>query len=544
MQTYDFLKFANRRILLGFCTALLWAPAFAAPPEFITYTVNEGDTLESIGQRFLAKPENWREIQKINKVPGITTMPVGMRLTIPARLLRQINLSAKITSAIGMVVADGRILDEKDIGGTLDAGSRVQTGPSGKLTVRMPDGSRLRVGPNSNLVLSTLHSYPESPSQAVDVTLTKGRVESEVESQKGTAARYRITTPTGVIGVRGTEFRVATTEDAQSSQAEVIKGRVNVANRTRARDISAGFGVQLAAAKGKELGDTVALPAQPDLVALPKEIGNLIARFALPKLSHGEHYRAIVSHAANPDAVEFEGLLDEPILRVPNLQDGDYVLRVRTIASNGMEGLDAEHSFKIKAHPEAPFLMGPTPNAKAAEGDIRFAWANVPEAATYRFQASNSEDFSKLLLDQDALTETEFKLALEAGSVYWRVASKRANGDQGPWSPVSLLQVRPLPSLTGEPETKEGQLQLRWMGDPEVKYEYAFARDAMFKDILSEGKLEKPEVSLPIPEPDKYYLRIRSIEPDGFISPWTQPQKIFVPADFPWLLFAIPFLAL
>ena len=503
---------------------------FAQTPAHVMYTVSEGDTLEGIAHRLLKKVDDWKALVDLNKISDPMLLPVDTKLRIPVNLLKPIPLEATTVAPVGVVIVDGVLIDKQPI--ALTAGSHIQTGQNGKVSVKMPDGSRLRIGPDADVRVETLQTYAHTPSQDVNLVLKKGRVESEVASQRGPAARYRITTPTGVIGVRGTVFRVAAAEDSGDSIAEVAKGEVAVAGGGASKNLQTGYALKLE--RGRPLGVPLTMPLSPDVKNLPNVVTTPIVRFTLPPLNLGERYRAVISRASNEDEIFVNEVLGGVILRATELEDGQYVLRLRKIGASGIEGLDAEHAFRLAARPEAPFLLGPQENGKVSEGAVRFVWAYVDGVESYHVQVSDQEDFSSLLGEKKAVTVNETELDLPVGAYFWRVASVRSDGFQGPWSVASRIQVRPLPGLAQEPLADNGMLTLRWAGEPGVKYDYEFASDSKFMDILAKGSLEKAEFSIPLPAPEGYYLRLRSIEPDGFVSPWTQPQRVYVPAGFPW----------
>ncbi|MEQ1529607.1 MAG: hypothetical protein ABL925_09840, partial [Methylococcales bacterium] len=85
------------------------------------------------------------------------------------------------------------------------------------------------------------------------------------------------------------------------------------------------------------------------------------------------------------------------------------------------------------------------------------------------------------------------------------------------------------------------------------KYQFQIAKDELFKDILIDQQVPQPQLSIPpqpqlsIPPqpPGTYYVRIRSIDGDGFIGPFSQAQVLEIPEGglYYWLLL-LPLLAL
>ena len=98
-------------------------------------------------------------------------------------------------------------------GGGLMEGDRVVTGPKGAAAVTLNDGTVLSVGPNSSLDLT--HYVFDSTSQ--NGSLLLNLVQGTVRMVTGIMGRtnpdlIKLTTPTSVVGVRGTDFIVEATQ--------------------------------------------------------------------------------------------------------------------------------------------------------------------------------------------------------------------------------------------------------------------------------------------------------------------------------------------
>ncbi len=97
-------------------------------------------------------------------------------------------------------------------------------------TVRMPDGSTLRIYPDSRIVL-----LDESGSWRDFLHVFLGNVQVQIERLSGRPNPKTMTTPTAVISVRGTIFSVAV-DRSGDTQVGVAKGLVSVANQLHPRD--------------------------------------------------------------------------------------------------------------------------------------------------------------------------------------------------------------------------------------------------------------------------------------------------------------------
>ncbi|WP_408003998.1 FecR family protein [Pseudomonas frederiksbergensis] len=107
-------------------------------------------------------------------------------------------------------------------GMTVDEQEGVKTSPSAFVSLSLGDGSRI-VLPSSSQVTLRLNEELVVPQ----VILEQGQVESYVIKRASDYDRFQIVTPVGVLGVRGTHFRVRNNDNGQSL-IEVLNGQVAV----------------------------------------------------------------------------------------------------------------------------------------------------------------------------------------------------------------------------------------------------------------------------------------------------------------------------
>ncbi len=94
-------------------------------------------------------------------------------------------------------------------GARLEPGDRIVTGADGAATVTLKDGTVLTVGPNSVVALSRFEFEPTTQRGELLVDLLEG----SIRVVTGLLARispdlFKVSTPTSVVGVRGTDFIV------------------------------------------------------------------------------------------------------------------------------------------------------------------------------------------------------------------------------------------------------------------------------------------------------------------------------------------------
>jgi hypothetical protein len=97
------------------------------------------------------------------------------------------------------------------VGKDIQIGDEVSTGEYGQVQIKFDDATELVVGPNSKLLIEDYLLRADSSAGKFAINALAGTFRFAT----GTAAkdRYQITTPTGTIGVRGTEFDFVVDED-------------------------------------------------------------------------------------------------------------------------------------------------------------------------------------------------------------------------------------------------------------------------------------------------------------------------------------------
>lgn len=109
-------------------------------------------------------------------------------------------------------------------GDRLSAGTRVRTGPKSRVELTLPDGSALRLGADTELLLDEAR-FSGKRREAVSVTVLLGRVWAK--AAKAAGASFEVQTKNAVSGVRGTSFAVLAQADA-SAIVRVYAGTVGV----------------------------------------------------------------------------------------------------------------------------------------------------------------------------------------------------------------------------------------------------------------------------------------------------------------------------
>jgi hypothetical protein len=529
--------------------AVLPAPATEAMHEHIT---SKGDTLIGLGKRYLVNPQAWPELAKANALRNPNQIPTGTTVRIPLRLMQTEAVPATLVHVQGQAQSAGAALQA---GQAVAEGSELNTGADGHVTVRLVDGTLLRLRPASKLLVQQSRRLRDAGGTLTGTRLEQGRVEIEAAPAAAGRPGFRIDTPQGVLGVRGTEFRVTADAADGATRGEVLGGAVVFEGRQggATERVSAGFGTVIAA--NGQVAAPVRLLGAPTLAGLPSLQERLLMRFALPPLPGAAAYRAQISADASFDRVLADLTSATPELRFAELPDGDYVLRVRAVDARGLEGQDADHPFRLKARPEAPLPAAPVPRAVIFGAKADLAWAANAQAQRYRMRlvriapltaaaASTtpttpatpptaapaprpitSADFGTPLRDLKDLPGLSTTLeGLAPGVYHWQLASVRAGDDQGPWGEPRSFEMRPLPPEPRPPAVGDRSISFGWEGLPGQTFEFQLARDTEFKTLLLTRQLTEPAFELPLPGTGRFFVRLRARDADGFQGPFTTPQ--------------------
>lgn len=501
---------------------LALACSTVATADDYPYRVVARDTLIGVAQRLLLDPNDWPKLQKLNRVRDPLRLQPGSTLRIPVAWMKSAATQARVTQVQGGAnVAPGALLGE---------GSSVLTQPDGFVTLQLADGSVARLQSESELRLESLRSYPGTEAHRSSLRLLRGRVESLVERLRG-GGRNEVTTPVGSAVVRGTRFRVAADAQSREQRSEVIDGTVEVggsADPARPAMVAAGFGT-VVGTDGR-VAEPVALLAAPDTAGLPALMERTLLRFTFPALAGAQRYRAQVALDREFQRVVGQSADSAPQARFTDIADGEYYIRIRGIDARGLEGRDAEHAFRLKARPEPPFPSQPQNKGKSVGAGAVFGWAENAEAAHYRFQLARDMQFRDLLREERAAKGAKLEVAaLAPGDYFWRVASVRASGDQGPFGDAQQFTQKAPPPVPAPPVIGDDTLQFSWQGEPGQTFEFQLARDPAFESVLDARDLKEPRVELARPGAGQYFMRYRARDPDGFVGPFTAPQRFELP---------------
>jgi hypothetical protein len=501
---------------------------------FFHYYAQEGDTLIGLGETLLSNPGDWPALAHLNRIRNPRSIPVGTELRIPLNLLRSTIKGGTVITRVGtarITPAGGSTAQALTEQTRVEAGSTLETGPDGWVTVALADGSILRLAPSSQARLERTRHYESAGFFASTLALIKGRIEALVTHVKGGEPRFEIKTPQAQLGVRGTSFRTTVDEDKHETRGEVLTGSVWLgapSSRQSNAVVDAGQGAKVNAQA--QITAPVALLPAPDLSALPKLHERPLVRLTMPALPGAKAWHGEVATDAQFSHVLEEADSQTGELRFATLPDGQYHLKVRATDQQGLQGLDAVAPLQLKARPEPPIASAPKPGAKLRARDITLDWAQQEEAARYHLQVTRLGPDATTVVDDQQVTGASRTLPLPPGDYGWRMASIRPNGDRGPWGDTQSFVVKPLPPEAPAPKVTRTHLEFAWPAEQGQTFEFQVAKDRQFSTSVQTTSLQQPQVSIAKPPTGgKLYIRYRAIDADGYVGPYTAPQVIDLP---------------
>jgi len=118
----------------------------AADEMLLPYTVTPHDTLIGLNRTLFTAPGAWQEVSRLNHLPDSNRIQPGQVLQVPARLLHNQVVPARLLSAFGDVRIGGK---PAAAGATFNVGDTLRTGESSTAVVQLADGSHVKLAPDT-----------------------------------------------------------------------------------------------------------------------------------------------------------------------------------------------------------------------------------------------------------------------------------------------------------------------------------------------------------------------------------------------------------
>jgi hypothetical protein len=229
-----------------------------------------------------------------------------------------------------------------------------------------------------------------------------------------------------------------------------------------------------------------------------------------------------------------EEVAPAPRVRIAALADGDYFVRVRAIDQFALEGSEAVVRMRVRALADAPDLSQPADRVRLYGDSAELAW--LPDAAAIGYVAQLADDGVFRIRQREWNDLREPKVAvsgLRPGTYYWRVASVFRDGSQSRLSAARMFRLDPVPSPPLPPKIEGGLLRFTWAGKAGQKYALQLAADPRFEYVVELRTTDVPAAELPRPLPGTYFARVRNVEADGTVGPFSESIRIEIGGNAP-----------
>jgi len=315
------------------------------------YTVQEGDSVWSLCKTYVSDPLCWMKLVEYNQVKKPKYLPPGSIIKLPRAWLKPQATTAKVVSVNGEVLLHKQNQSDQPL--TLDnelsQGDEVET-RIGSATLKFEDGSQLQLSHHTRVHMESLLFASYDQRIETRINLARGRVRAMVEKIKAQGSHYEIITPAAIAAVRGTDFRVASSDNNQVMITEVVEGQVNVANDHGARQLPAGFALR--AVVGEALPQPVSLLPRVQIIETKKKM----KAAAFPMVFNWQPMKGAVKYSSQvfnalSQQLVLESQVSQPSFSIAELPAGNYFLKIRAVDQFGVEGFDRRIKLGIQKNP-------------------------------------------------------------------------------------------------------------------------------------------------------------------------------------------------
>ncbi len=508
----------------------------------IQHTIQLGDTLEQLSRQYLGDGSLWPAVRAHNGNVHPLRLSPGSLLEIPLQLLRTAAASVDYVHGNASLSRSNTTTQEVRRGQTLQEGDALQLEPDAYVTVRLADGSTVRIQTHSQVTLQQLRRRGRAGSLQTVIQLDQGGLEVEVPGAPDANRQLEVITPVAATSVRGTHFDVRTSAGRTSTSVQrgaVAMQQIGTAAQGQVLNADQGLAISAGARPGTP---TPLLPPIPTH-SLPQHSANPHwLDLTFPALAGASAYMLHIAEDAVGDTVIYQALLEEPKARLDKLPDGNYWLKLRALDAQGIVGQPSQVPLHIKAHPVAPLAQFPAPAATAALGS-QLECTPVNEAQAYVLQVAAlgpeqnpiAADFNRPLLEAIDSPNCQLDLSrLSPGHYAWRSASVRwqeGQRDQGPYSAHSSFSLAEPPTEPEalEPKTFNGISHLYWPGQEGQRYRLqAFPQASVDAPPAVDIWLDQPQWQAQSLSPGQWHIRIQVEDSNGLQSAFTPTHRIEV----------------
>mgnify|MGYP001179048652 CR=1 FL=1 len=496
------------------------------------YTLRPGDTLQEISLNLLNHKYTWSDVVKHNRIDQLAAIAPGSIVKIPMHWLKHQPKPAKVKILSGNVQIKKASSSRYE---TLKEGMYIRVGDEvatrkGNIVIEFADSSTIRLEENSNLVFNKLSHFGKTGMVDTRLRLKRGSLTTDIPPLvKG--SRYEIKTPSAVAAVRGTEFRLHSSEN--ETRLEVLEGVVEFSGEHGQVMVGAGRGATIKDNNARI--EIIDLPAPPETRIAQEKITKLPVTLEWDKARDASAYQIQLTEKDKEGKLVQRQVQSDPRIEIEQIKNGDYELAVRSINSTGYEGIDNVSNLSVDIDAIKVQLISPSDGSIISEATPSFSWSypksSSPQTLS-RLDISLDKEFAALITENEFSNANEITLEepLIPGQYFWRVTSLTNNTElsfsdsyifniKGWLAPVQILSVNYL----------DKQVGLFWSPVPNANGYILQVSDKIdFSTIMKEEKLNKPRAHLLLNTGKRYYARVKGIGNTLYSSKFGPTQEILI----------------
>ena len=509
----------------------------------VEVTVEEGDFLIKICERYLDEPHRWPEVARLNTLKNPDLIYPRQVIAIPAQLLKGTPIDGVVSFLKGTVeflpegTDEWKLLQMND---KVPEGSKIRTASESAVEIMFEDGASCYQRSDTTMAIETARK--KGDLKIHKIFLETGKAVTRIREATGEESRFEVQTPSAICAARGTEFRTSV-DTYKTTRSEVLDGIVGVEAMKKVVELKKGEGTIVE--KGAPPHEPKKLLPPPSLSDRKPVYKSMPLRLMFHGMEGAASYRAVLARTSNCKDIIYEQVLKtgEPF-EIPEVEDGNYYVQAAGLDEVGLEGIPSEPvEITVRVNPMPPYINIPVEGDEYREKSITCQWLNVKDAKRYQVQIAEDKQFERIRVDSDDIKGLELDIAqLDFSDYFFRIRSIADDGFEGEWSDAigfTIVPPPPAPPIE-EPDIDKKEVHIRWKDLGEgFQYHFQMAKNEQFEDIIVDNIVDMPELKLERPEsPGMYFVRTSSIDMTGYEGSFGKPQSFEV-KRFPYSIVAI-----
>lgn len=518
---------AELPVALGSQGALAESGSSSAPEW--RYSLRPDESFEQAAKELLENGKNALQLASYNNISDIRTIKAGDAIRIPLHWLKRQPEPATVIAVTGQgqvrVVNSGyRVPLQAQM--LIRVGDEITT-QSGSATIRLADGSLLRIEESSHLVFNRLTQFGRTGMVDTRLRLERGEVSAEVEPLVEGDSRFEIKTPSAVAAVRGTAFALQSAPGV--SRLQVTEGVVAFGPRGKTRSIPAGYSATVNTMTRSTV-DIRRLPPVPDTTRLPDSIQRLPVKLGWTPNGAPRHQLDIFDVATGHRVARSQ--TSESDFPLDYLDNGRYEIQVSAVTSRGVAGIPSSQIVDIELQALAATNLSPGPGAKVDEDMPEFTWDYRGENEVGRIEIAATDAFSELVAtsewapDESALPSRP----LSPGQYYWRVVTEAGGNSVATSEPHTLIVNGTLPPVNIiKINYIDSQVRIFWQQvNTASNYLLQLSEDPNFEKIVKEANVNDTTAALRLIPGRRYFVRLKALSDGPLASRWGPGRELFI----------------